>query len=224
MTLRTIRLLFYFELLLLLRRSQEWLYPLAFFILVVSLFPLTFAPDPKVLQTFIPGYIWLAALFANLLAIDTIFFDEIEDGHLEQLFLSPIPLTLLIVIKLCVKWLVAELPLIILTPLLGWIFNLSIFVIIALCMSLLLGTPVLMLLSSLCVALTLGLRQQGVLLGLLILPLITPVLIVGVACIQQYQAGFSIVGPLAFLAGLSMFAMTLLPWVIATTLRISSHF
>lgn len=223
MTLKAIGLVFYFELLLLLRRSQEWLYPLGFFILVISLFPLTFTPDAEILQKFIPGYIWLAALFANLLTISTIFRADLEDGHHEQLLLSCHPFTFLILAKLCAHWLVAELPLILLIPLLGGLFNLSLGTLALLCFSLLLGTPILILLNSLCVALTIGLRQQGVLLGLLVFPLSTPVLILGATSVQQFQAGFSVIGPLAFLAGLMIFSVTLLPWVIAATFRMSTQ-
>lgn len=212
---------FYTELLLLLRRSQEWLYPLGFFVIVISLFPLAFTPDPIFLQKYIPGCIWIAALFASLLSIENVFATDLEDGNLEQLLLSPTPLTLLMIAKLSAQWIVTQLPLILLTPLLGLIFNLHIGSIVALCLSLILGTPILTLLGSFFVALTLGLRQQGVLLGLLMLPLVTPILIFGVNIVQQSQAGFSIRGPLAFLAGLSIFAMTLLPWAIAATMRVS---
>ena len=100
-------------------------------------------------------------------------------------------------------------------------FHLSLSSIGALCLSLLLGTPILTLVGSMGVALTLGLRQQGVLLGLLMLPLVTPVLIFGVNVVQQAQAHLSILGPVAFLAGLTVLAITLLPVGIAATLRVS---
>src|SRR3990167_7938497 len=124
MTLKTVWTLFYFEVILLLRRSQEWLYPIAFFVIVIALFPLTFTPDPDILQKFVAGYIWLTALFANILALNNIFLADIEDAHHEQLFLSPFPLTFLVLPKLAAQWLVFELPLILLTPLLGFLFNL----------------------------------------------------------------------------------------------------
>jgi heme exporter protein B len=219
--LKTAWFVFYIEVVLLWRRSQEWLYPLGFFVIVISLFPLAFTPDPAFLQKYIPGCVWIAALLASLLSVETIFYTDIEDGNIEQLLLSQTPLTLLMFAKLCAQWSVTQLPLIILTPLLGLMFHLSFSVILALCLSLLLGTPILTLLGSLGVALTLGLRQQGVLLGLLILPLVTPVLIFGVNIVQQVQAGFSMTGPLAFLAGLTVFALTLLPWTMAAALRIS---
>jgi heme exporter protein B len=219
--LNTFWFVFKSELMLLLRRSQEWLYPTGFFVIVISLFPLALTPDPAFLQKCIPGCIWIAALLASLLSVQNIFFTDLEDGNIEQLLLGQTPLTLLILAKLGAQWIVTQLPLIFLTPLLGVMFHLSANVILALCVSLIIGTPILTLLGSLGVALTLGLRQQGVLLGLIFLPLVTPVLIFGVNIVQQTQAGFSISGPLAFLAGLSLLSVTLVPAAIAAALRVS---
>lgn len=212
---------FYTELILLLRRSQEWLYPLAFFLIVISLFPLAFTPDPAFLKKYVPGCVWIAALLASLLSVEHIFSTDLEDGHLEQILLSDLPLTAYLLTKLCAQWLVTELPLILITPLIAVMFHLPAFTTIALSLSLLLGTPILTLMGGIGVALTLGLRQQGVLLGLMLLPLVTPVLIFGVNIVQQAQAGISIAGPLSFLAGLTTFAITLIPFTIAATLRIS---
>jgi heme exporter protein B len=209
------------EIILLLRRSHEWLYPIAFFVMVTSLFPLAFSPDPAFLKIYAPGCCWIAALFASILSIQTIFLSDMEEGYLERLLLSDIPLTLSISTKLFAQWLVTSLPLVLLTPLLGAFFHLSFTTISTLMISLLLGTPILTLIGSLGVALTLGLRQQGVLLSLLVLPLITPILIFGVMITQQAQAGFSILAPLCFLAGLCVLAISLLPFAIAATLRVS---
>ena len=170
--LKTAGWLFNIELVLLWRRSQEWLYPLGFFVIVITLFPLAFTPDPAFLQRYVPGGVWIAALLASLLSVETIFYADLEDGNLEQLLLSPLPLPLVMLIKLGALWVATQLPLILLTPLIGLLFHFTPQTIITLCISLLLGTPMLTLIGSLCVALTLGLRQQGTLLGLLILPLV----------------------------------------------------
>lgn len=219
--LKTVWHVFYLECLLRVRRSHEWLYPLIFFVMTLCLFPFVFTSDSIALQNFFPGYIWIAALFASLLSIETVFLSDVDEGSLEQFMFSETPLTLLIFAKLFAQWLSSELPLIILTPLLASLFHLPFMVIFYLCCSLLLGTPIFTLLGGFCMALTLGLRQQGVLLGLLLLPLITPVLIFGVGIVQQSQAGFFVSGPLAFLAGCSLFAISSLPWAIAATLRLS---
>lgn len=214
-----LRAALYFELLLVWRRAQEWLYPLTFFLMVISLFPFAFSPDPLLLQTLIPGGIWIAALFANLLAITTVFQTEHEEGYLEQWLFSPLPLPFLVFAKLLAYWLTTMLPLIVLTPLIGWLFHLSNHAIIVLMFSLLLGTPMLTLLGSLGAALTLGLRQQGVVLSLLILPLASPILIFGVNVVLQAAAGFEISGPLFLLAGLMMLGLTAVPFAIAAALR-----
>lgn len=219
--LKTAYLIFKMEIILLFRRSQEWLYPLSFFMMVILFFPLAFTSDAHFLQTYIPGFIWIAALLASLLSVETLFLPEIEDGHLEQLLISPLPLSLLLLAKLLAQWLVTQLPIIVLLPVIGWLFHLSFQSVGLLMLSLLIGTPILTMLGGLCVALTLGLRQQGVFLGLLIMPLAIPILIFGVTIIQQAQAGFAFKSALAFLAGIAALALLLLPHVIATALRIS---
>lgn len=219
--LKTLRLIFYFEWILLLRRSQEWLYPLGFFIIIITLFPLAFTPDPAFLQKYVPGCVWIAALLASLLSVEHIFAADLEEAYLEQMLFSQIPLSLLLLTKLTAQWLVTQLPLILLTPLLGILFHLPFTTIWTLCIGLVLGTPILMLIGSLGTALTLGLRQQGILLGVLILPLVIPILIFGVSIVQQSQAGLSTNGPLAFLAGIFFLSVTLLPLAIGTTIKIS---
>lgn len=218
--LKTLWTVFYFELLLLWRRSQEWLYPVAFFVIVISLFPFAFSPDPLLLQTMIPGGVWIAALFASILSVETIFHADMEEGSLEQWMLSSVPLPFLTLAKLAAHWLATALPLILLTPFIGWLFQLPADATFILAASLLLGTPILTLLGALGVALTIGMRQQGVMMSLLILPLAAPVLIFGVNMVLQSQAGFSASGPLALLAGLLMIAIVGIPFAAAAALKI----
>lgn len=213
--------IFFSELVLHLRRSQEWLYPLGFFIIVMCFFPLVFTSEMVSLQKLLPGCVWISALFASLLSIENLFLTDTEDGNLEQLLICQIPLPWIISAKLCAHWIVTELPLILLTAFFAVLFHLNTSTLSLLCLSLLLGTPIFTLIGALGVALTLGLRQQGALLGVIILPLVAPVLILGVNIVQQVQAGFAIQGACLFLAGICVLAMTAMPWVIAAVLRIS---
>ena len=217
--LRVLGRLFWYDLLIFFRRSQEWLYPLGFFIIVLSLFPLAITPDPVLLQKLAPGIIWISALLASLLALESVLLSDIEEGYIEQLLLNSHPLSLLLMTKMTAHWLVAEMPLILIVPVMGWLFHLSSATIGMLMLTLLLGTPILSLIGMLGMTLTFGLRYQGALLGLLILPLMIPVLIFGVGTVQQYSAGFSALGNLAFLSALLLLAGCFMPWVIAVTLR-----
>ena len=111
--MKAITYIFRTELILLFRRSHEWLYPLGFFTIVVCLFPLTFTPDPVFLARYVPGCIWIAALLASLLSIEHVFYTDLEEGNMEQLLLSQVPLTGILSAKLCAQWIATELPLIV---------------------------------------------------------------------------------------------------------------
>lgn len=218
--LKTAWFVLYTELLLLLRRSQEWLYPVGFFVMMVSLFPIAFSPDPVFLQKYLPGCVWIAALLSSLLSIQTLFLADMEEGFLEQIILSPLPLSLFLVSKLTAHWIATSLPLILLTPILGILFHVNLYIIALLVLSLLVGTPILILLGAFSVSLTLELRQQGILLGILMLPLVIPVLIFGVNIAQLAQAQLSVTGPILFLCGLCVLAITTLPLIIASTIKL----
>ncbi|MEE4378655.1 MAG: heme exporter protein CcmB [Candidatus Competibacteraceae bacterium] len=203
------------------RKRSEVLNPILFFILVVSLFPLGVGPSPKILAEIGPGVIWVAALLATLLSMERLFRSDFEDGALEQLLLSPHPLTLLVLAKILAHWLITGVPLILVSPLLGILLHLPSEGIGVLPLTLLLGTPVLSLLGAIGVALTVGLRRGGVLLTLLVIPLYIPVLIFGTAAIAAASAGLPVSGQLALLGAILALVLTLSPFATAAGLRIS---
>ncbi len=209
------------DLTLALRTRSEIANPLLFFVIVISLFPLAVSPEPKVLQTLAPGVIWVAALLATMLSLDSIFRSDFEDGALEQMLLSPHSTSILVLAKVLAHWLVTGVPLILLSPLLGVLLNLPTEAMPALLATLALGTPVLSLVGAIGVALTVGLRRGGVLLSLLVLPLYIPVLIFASNAIATAGAGLEIRGQLYFLAALLALALTLSPFATAAALRIS---
>lgn len=218
--LTSLRTIFYTELLLLARRREEWLYPIAFFVIVISMLPFAFSPDPEILRTLVPGGIWIAALFACMLSMETIFKTEKEEGTLQQWIIGSIPVPFLVLAKISAQWFCTMLPLILLTPLICWLLQLPHDAIIVLTASLFFGTPVLTLLASFGAALTSGLRQQGVMLNLLILPLAAPILIFGVNMVLQTSAGFSARGPLMLLAGICLLSLFCLPFATAEALKL----
>jgi heme exporter protein B len=189
--------------------------------MVVSLFPLGVSPEAKVLQTLAPGVIWVAALLAALLSLDSLFRSDFEDGSLEQLALTHHSLSALVLAKVCAHWLVTGLPLLIIAPFLGVILFLPNEATGTLLLTLFLGTPVLSLIGAIGVALTVGLRRGGVLLTLLVLPLYIPVLIFAANAVAVSGTGLPITGQLYFLAALLTLSLTLAPFAAAAALRIS---
>lgn len=209
------------DLTLAMRHRSEIANPLLFFVLVVSLFPLGLGPEAHTLQTIAPGVIWVAALLAALLSLEGIFRSDFEDGSLEQLLLSPHPLAALVLTKVIAHWLVSGLPLILVAPLLGVLLQLPEAAMGALLATLALGTPVLSLVGSIGVALTVGLRRGGVLLSLLVLPLYVPVLVFASSAVSDAAIGLTIIAQLYFLGALLALALTLAPLAAAAALRIS---
>lgn len=209
------------DLMLAFRHRGEMANPLLFFVIVVSLFPLGVGPAPSVLSAIAPGIIWVAALLAAMLSLDSMFKSDFADGSLEQIALSHHPLSVLVLAKVLAHWLVTGLPLIVAAPLLGLLLYLPEAATPALIGSLALGTPVLSLIGAIGMGLTVGLKRGGVLLSLLVLPLYVPVLIFGALAVHDAGAGLDVAGHLYLLGALLVLSATLSPVATATALRIS---
>ncbi|QDZ89235.1 heme exporter protein CcmB [Shewanella decolorationis] len=197
--------------------------PLLFFIMVVTLFPLGIGPEPQILARIAPGIIWVAALLASMLSLERLFKADFSDGSLEQMLLSPQPLSVLVLAKVLAHWLLTGVPLIIIAPLLAVLLNLDTNSYGALIATLTLGTPVLSLLGAIGVALTVGLRKGGVLLSLLILPLYIPVLIFATSAIDAAGMNLPYDGQLAIIGAMLIGSLTLAPFAIGASLRVSTN-
>ena len=209
------------DLLLAGRHRAEMANPLLFFILVTSLFPLGIGADTKLLQAVAPGVIWVAALLAALLSLDSVFRSDFEDGSLEQYLLSSHPVSVLVLAKIIAHWMITGLPLLLVSPLLGVLLGLPAAGIKTLFFTLLLGTPVLSLIGSVGVALTVGLRKGGMILSLLVLPLYVPLLIFAAGAVDSAAAGLPITAHLSLIAALLVLALSLSPFATAAALRVS---
>jgi len=209
------------DLLLALRRRADALNTLAFFIIVVSLFPLGVGAEPALLRAIAPGVVWVAALLASMLALQRLFAGDHADGTLEQIVLAPQPLGLIVGAKVAAHWLVSGLPLVIVAPLLGLQFGLPAESLGVLMLSLAIGTPTLGLIGAIGAALTLGLRGGGVLVSLLVLPLYIPVLIFGAGAVEAGASGVGAGAHLSLLGAFLVAALFFAPWATSIALRIS---
>lgn len=203
-----------------LRSPGQWLNPLLFFIIVVTLFPLGIGPGPNTLSIIAPGVIWVSALLSMLLSLDSLFAADFRDGTLEQLVLSGQPLSLIVLGKILAYWLLSGLPLLLLSPMLGVAMQLPSHALGVLMLSLLLGTLTLSLIGAIGAALTVSLNQGGVLLSLLVLPLTVPVLIFGSSAVATAASFLPVEGHLSLLAAMLAFALSLAPLTTAAALRV----
>lgn len=209
------------DLLLASRQRSDLVYPVFFFFMVVSLFPLGIGPDAKLLAKTAPGILWIAALLSTLLATDSLFRQDFEDGTLEVLLSSPQSTFVFVIAKVVAHWLIASLPLLLFAPVMGVMLHLGGQAIGVLLATLALGTPILSMISAIGASLTVGLRRGSMLVALIALPLYVPVLIFAVGAVETAVAGGVILGHLAYLAAMFVLAITLAPFAIGAGLNIS---
>lgn len=209
------------DMVLAMRRRADVLTTLIFFVMVVSLFPLGVGPEMDMLRKMAAGVLWVAALLSSMLSLGRLFSADYLDGTLEQMMLAPQSLSVLVLGKMLAHWMVSGLPLVLMTPVLGLQFDMSMPALGVLILGLLLGTPILSMVGAIGAALTLGLRGGGVLLSLLVLPLCIPVLIFGAGAVDAIATGMSVVSHLSLLGALLVLALVFTPWVTAQALRIS---
>jgi len=215
------RALFVRDLRLLWRRRGDALQPALFALLVVTLFALALGNDRATLAKSAGAVLWLASLLAGLLALDTLFRGDAEDGSLEQWMLAPVPLAWLVLVRTFMHWATTALPLLIAAPLLAELLHLPHEQLGVLLASLALGTPLLSLLGAVVAALTVGMRRSGILVALLALPLYVPVLVFGAGSVVQAAQGLDVTGALLMLGAGLVLALVLAPLAAAAAIRIA---
>lgn len=208
------------DLTLAMRSAGQWLNPLLFFVIVVTLFPLGIGPGPATLATIAPGVLWVSALLAMMLSLDALFANDYRDGTLEQMVISGNPLSVIVVAKVTAHWITSGVPLIILSPLLGLMMQLPGEAYGVLLLSLVLGTVSLSFIGAIGAALIVSVNQGGVLLSLLVLPLTVPVLIFGSGAVASASMGLEVSAQLSLLAAIMFLAVSLAPLAIAAALRV----
>ncbi|MEQ8355032.1 MAG: heme exporter protein CcmB [Kiloniellaceae bacterium] len=207
------------DLRLALRQSADAWLAVLFFVLTAALFPFGVGPEAGLLARIAPGIIWVVALLAVLLSLERLFLADFEDGSLEQLLLSPMPLELAVLGKVLAHWLTTGLPLIAAAPLLAVLFNMDGAGLGVLLLAMLLGTPALSLVGAVGAALTLGARRGGVLIPLLVLPLYVPALIFGVGATEAAIQGLTARPHLLLSGALLLVMLVVAPLAAAAALR-----
>jgi heme exporter protein B len=165
------------------RRSSTYITPLIFFLIVVTFFPLALGPQESLLSSLAPGVIWIAALLASLLAVETIFSEDFRDGTLDDFFISLEPSFILVFAKVTIHWLISGLPILVASSIAAIILYLPLDSFIPMLLSLLLGTSFMSLLGALGAALALG--KSAILSAIIVLPFSVPTLLMGTSVITS---------------------------------------
>ncbi|HEV7339502.1 MULTISPECIES: heme exporter protein CcmB [Bosea] len=193
---------------------------LVFFLTVVVLIPFALGPDLNLLSRIGPAILWLGALLSTLIGLDRLFQADEEDGSLELMRASPLPLELAVFAKGLAHWLTTGLPLALAAPLLGLLVALPADAILPLVASLVIGTPALSFIGASAAALTASLRRGGLILPVIVAPLTVPVLIFGVSAVDAARGGPLPAGtPLLILGAITLSAIVVGSIAAAAALR-----
>jgi heme exporter protein B len=194
---------------------------LVFFLMVVVILPLGVGPDSALLARIAPGVLWVGALLSCLLSLDRLFALDHEDGSLDLIATSPLPLESLAAVKALAHWLVTGLPLVMAAPILGLLLSLPMTAYQWLVISLLIGTPALSVIGAFGASLVVGVKRGGLLLSLLVVPMYLPTLIFGAEVIKRGAMGQDLGVPLSFLAAITLATAAILPFATAAAIRIN---
>ena len=204
-----------------LRNPSSFLNPLLFFVISISLFPIAISPESQTLSNIAPGIIWVTIMLSALLSLNTLFHFDYENGILEQMVISHHSLALILLAKTTAHWILTGLPIILLSPLVGTVLFLDYESILILMLTLLIATPCLSLIGAIGASLIVGIKNSGMLLSLLVLPLYIPILIFGTSAVSQTQFNLPINGQIYFLSFMLVLSLITAPFISAYSLRIS---
>ncbi len=208
------------ELKITLRQAFSWITPLLFFVIVVCFFPLALGPDTELLQSIAPSIIWVAAMLAMIISMGSLFKIDADDGFLDIILLSPRSLTMLVFCKILSHWIMHALPLIIISPLLGFLLHLGTKELVVLMITLALGTPVFSLIGGVGAGLIIGIRNHGLLLPILIMPFYIPILIFGTGTIHLAEANQPVLAYYAIMAAILLVTLAFAPLFTGMALKI----
>ena len=210
--------------------SREWLLQVRqlrmvvnsclFFLMIVVFFPLTMTPDVNLLRTIAPGLVWIAMLLAMFLSSERLFQQDYDEGVIEQWLVSAFPIQWFVTAKILMHWLLNVIPMLLFCPVLALLFALTPYEMVSVLLSLLCGTPAILFLCALAAAFSTGLKQKGVVMALILLPLTIPVMIFGSGAITAAMQGLAVSGYLAVLSAMSVIAMVCLPFAVSSIARI----
>ena len=204
-----------------LRNPSSFLNPLMFFVISISLFPIAISPESQTLSSIAPGIIWVITMLSVLLSLNSLFHYDYDSGVLEQMVISHHSLPLILLAKTSAHWILSGLPIIVLSPFLGMALFINTEGIYILILTLIIATPCLSLIGSIGASLVVGIKNSGMLLSLLILPLYIPILIFATSAVSQSQSNLPIDGQLYFLGFILILSLLVTPFLSALSLKIS---
>lgn len=202
------------------RKKNESIISVLFFLFSILILPLIFQGDQEIIKKFLVGIVWFLTLLTIIFSVEKLFENDYEDGILDQIYISGIPLETIFFSKSFSIWIITCLPLVFISPVLLFLFNLQFENIINIFASLLLGTPILCLIGSVTSALILGFNKGSSIISLITLPLYIPVLIFGIEAANSNFIFDHLSQEFKILIGYLLIVIAISPWIGGLALKL----
>ncbi len=189
--------------------------PVAFFLLVATLYPFAVGADAALLARTGGGIAWIAALLAALLPVERLFRADADDGTLDQLALRGVADEWIALARLVSHAAAFTLPLLLAVLPASALLGIPAERLGRLLWTLAIGGPGLAALAVMIAAITLGARAGATLGGLMLLPLAVPLLIFAALALDPAAPGPS---PLLLVAT-SLLLVAIAPLIAGAALR-----
>ncbi len=192
---------------------------LGFYAGVTTLLPLATGPEPARLAAVAPGVAWIALALASLLSLDRLFERDFEDGALDLITLSPMPLELTCAIKCLGQWLAAGAPLALAAPVAAIALGAPVALAPLILAGALVGGLAFAFTGGIGAALSLGARRGGLLTAVIVLPLFVPPVIFGGGALDAFASGLPWRAGFTLLSAYAAAAVALGPVAMAAACR-----
>ena len=194
---------------------------IGFMILIIILFPLGLGPIQEKINIVSNAVIWVGLILAIIPSLEKLLQKDYENGWLDQIATSPIPLEIIMLSKGMSYWLIMLIPLILTSPIFAILLNMDLKNIPWLVISISSGSLAISLIGLIGSALILGTKRGNILLPILIIPLMTPILIFGVGVNEAIKINEPPYGNLFLLLAFTLIYLVISPFISALLVRIA---
>ena len=194
---------------------------IGFMILIIILFPLGLGPVQEKINIVSNAIIWVGLILAIIPSLEKLLQKDYENGWLDQIATSPIPLEIIMLSKGMSYWLIMLIPLILTSPIFAILLNMDLKNIPWLVISISSGSLAISLIGLIGSALILGTKRGNILLPILIIPLMTPILIFGVGVNEAIKINEPPYGNLFLLLAFTLIYLVISPFISALLVRIA---
>jgi len=210
------------ELLIASRSGYDFIMPTIYLLIIITSFNISVSYISKnLIIELVPLMIWLSCLLVCVLNLESVFKEDYEDGTLDYFFTSDNFHESFIIAKIFSHWALSVFPIVVTSPIIGFLLGIDSQTTLILFLSLLIGTPAMSLLGSVVSALTLSLKRGKILLSIIVLPLYVPILIFGTSAVNNSFLNMNFYSELILLGIIFLIFLLISPIACLKSLKIS---